>query len=264
MARTSSDAAPLALAELLAEEMGRLWRHGQPHRAEDFLHRHPALADSPDAILELLAEEIGLRQEDGDEPDPAELEQRFPLWAEQVRALLACSRLLHAQAVVFPEAGTTLGDFQLLAEVGRGCHGARLPRPAGGPGRPAGGAQDRAVARARNISVWHGCSTVTSFRSTRHTSFPSTDCAACACPISGATLADLLRTMADTPPARRTGADLVAALEQLQRTAPAAVPVGGPACRFLARVSYVRAVCWLGACLADRAPVCAGAWACPP
>src|SRR5262249_40874986 len=50
---------------------------------------------------------------------------------------------------------------------------------------------------------------------------------------------------------QRTGQQLVAALERAQAAAPLTVPVGGPACEFLAGASYTRAVCWLGACLAD-------------
>src|SRR5262249_44365034 len=40
-------------------------------------------------------------------------------------------------------------------------------------------------------------------------------------------------------------------LGQTQAAARVAIPVEGPACRFLARASYVQAVCWIGACLAD-------------
>src|SRR5439155_400373 len=50
-------------------------------------------------------------------------------------------------------------------------------------------------------------------------------------------------------PARRTGAALLRALEDAQVVATG--PVQGPACSFFASVDYVRAACWIGACLAD-------------
>jgi tetratricopeptide (TPR) repeat protein len=245
--------APLALAEQLAEEMGRLWRDGQPHRVEHFLHRHPALAGSPDAVLELLAEEISLRQEDGDEPDTRELERRFPSWSGQVRVLLACARVLHARPAppAFPEAGTVLGEFDLLAELGRGGHarvflaqqltlGGRLVVVKLGP---RAGQEHLCLARLQH-------SHIVPLYSAHE--FPAQGLRGLCQPyFGGATLADLLRELAATPAPQRSGADVVAALERLQRAAPVTVPVGGPACRFLARASYVRAVCWLGASLAD-------------
>ena len=243
----------LVLAELLAEEMARLWQNGQPQRVEHFLRRHPALADSPDAVLELLAEEISLRQAEGDEPDTRELERRFPAWPGQVRALLACARVLHTQPgpPAFPETGATLGEFELLAELGRGGH-ARVfvARQLTLAGRlvvlkvgPRAGQEHLSLARLQH-------SHIVPLYSAHE--FPAQGLRGLCLPyFGGATFADLVRALSATPPRQRTGADLVAALERLQRVAPVSVQVGGPACRFLARASYVRAVCWLGACLAD-------------
>jgi tetratricopeptide (TPR) repeat protein len=63
----------------------------------------------------------------------------------------------------------------------------------------------------------------------------------------GAALAAVLRLIEAIPPGRRTGLDLLRALER----ASAAGTATAPACQFLARASFVQAVCWLGACLAD-------------
>src|SRR5207302_1825853 len=68
--------------------------------------------------------------------------------------------------------------------------------------------------------------------------------------LGGATLARLVE-MQLRPPAQRTGADLVGALDQVQAAAPVAGPVRGPARAYLSRQSYVHAVCWIGACLAE-------------
>jgi hypothetical protein len=66
-----------------------------------------------------------------------------------------------------------------------------------------------------------------------------------------ATLATLQGLLEGAPSSRRTGRDLVAALQQVQAAAPVPLAVDGPMCRFLARASYVQAICWMGACLAD-------------
>jgi tetratricopeptide (TPR) repeat protein len=67
----------------------------------------------------------------------------------------------------------------------------------------------------------------------------------------GTTLANLVTAVGAIPPEQRSGKDLLDALQKNKASAPFAVPIDGPACRFLARASYVQAVCWLGACLAD-------------
>src|SRR5262249_60088946 len=63
----------------------------------------------------------------------------------------------------------------------------------------------------------------------------------------GARLARLLGELERAPAANRGGLDLLCRLHE----APASPAPPGPARRFLARASYVQAVCWLGACLAE-------------
>jgi tetratricopeptide (TPR) repeat protein len=67
----------------------------------------------------------------------------------------------------------------------------------------------------------------------------------------GTTLASILARLKSVPVEQRKGRHLLDALRQAQLAAPCFVAVEGPACRFLAQASYVQAVCWLGACLAD-------------
>ena len=67
--------------------------------------------------------------------------------------------------------------------------------------------------------------------------------------LGGTTLARLIDD--STPPGQRTGRDLLVALKKSQASSPVSIPVAGPACRFLGRASYVKAVCWIGVCLAD-------------
>src|SRR5262245_22905911 len=114
-----------ALAARLAEELAARWRQGEQPCAEEFLARHPQLADQPEAALQLIYEEICLRQELGQEVNAEELVGRFPQWRDQLEVLLDCHRLLQAGAAapVFPAPGEALGDFCILAELGRGAQG---------------------------------------------------------------------------------------------------------------------------------------------
>jgi Flp pilus assembly protein TadD len=67
----------------------------------------------------------------------------------------------------------------------------------------------------------------------------------------GATLDRLLPNMQTLPLAQRTGQSLLDALDRVQTPGRVDVQATGPARQILAGSSYVQAVCWLGACLAD-------------
>jgi serine/threonine protein kinase len=244
---------PAGLAERLAEEMARRWRAGERPIAEEYLARHPELEAHPEAALELVAEEICLRAEAGLGAGAADLLRRFPHWARQVQALLDCHQLMAPQPAPlrFPSAGEALGDFRLLAELGRGAHGrvflarqaALADRPVVLKLGPGAGREHLSLSRLQHTHVVPLYSA--------H-DFPERGLLGLCLPyFGGASLADLLGRLADRSAGQRTGLDLLRALEQTQAGAPAAPPVGGPACEFLARAPYVRAVCWVGACLAD-------------
>ncbi len=243
----------LALVERLAEEMARLWRRGERPRAEAYLALHPELAERPEAALELIAEELYLRQEVGLEIEPADFTRRFPHWREQVRALVDCHLLMAPQfaAPHFPAAGETLGDFHLLAELGRGAHGrvflATQPllahRPVVLKLAPRAGREHLSLSRLQHTSIVPLYSV--------H-DFPERGLRALCQPyFGGTTLSALLCAVEAVPADRRAGRDLLRALERSGDVAPAALAVQGPACQFLARASYVEAVCRMGACLAD-------------
>jgi tetratricopeptide (TPR) repeat protein len=250
----SEPPAPVAtLVERLAGEMAARWRGGERPLTEEFLARHPELHDQPEAVAELVYEEICLHQEFGEDVSAASLRDRFPRWRDQLEVILACHQLLEADAGPprFPAAGESLDDTHLLAELGRGAWGrvflATQPRLADRPLVlklvPRGAQEHLALARLQHTHI-------VPLYFVRDD--PARNLCLLAMPyFGGATLAQLLEWLRDVPPARRTGKHLLQALQAIQAAAHLALPVAGPACRFLARASYVQAVCWIGACLAD-------------
>ena len=228
-------------------------RAGERLRVEDYLARHPSLADDPEAALELLAEEINLRDEAGQAPGAEELATRFPQWRTQVLTLLECHRALSGRLgrPRFPAVGELLGDFRLLAELGRGAHGrvflAAQPSLADRPVvlklGPRTGREHLSLSRLQHTHV-------VPLHSVHD--FPERGLRGLCQPyFGGATLAELLRRLKSVPPRQRTGLDLLRALREAQARNTLATAVRGPACRFLEQASYTDAICWIGACLAD-------------
>jgi serine/threonine protein kinase/Flp pilus assembly protein TadD len=240
------------LIESLVEDMACRWSRGERPRTEDYLARHPGLVERPAAVMELIYEEFCQRQEHGEDADPAEVLRRFPQWGEQLRVVLQCHDLLaESEAYRVPTVGETLGEFRLLAELGRGSRGqVFLATQLSLAGRlvvlkvaRSGGAEHLSLARLQHTHIAPLYSVQEDAgRRLRALCMPY---------FGGATLDRLLAALRGSPPGRRTGRDLVEALRAAQAAAPVSVPVAGPACEFLARSSYVRAVCWVGACLAD-------------
>src|SRR5262249_5074349 len=109
----------------LVEEMIRRWRQGDCLLPEDLLARHPELWEHPEAVADLIYEEVCLREESGQEVHLEQVLRRFPQWRPQLEVLFDCQRLLGPSRAVphFPAAGEALGDFLLVAELGRGAQG---------------------------------------------------------------------------------------------------------------------------------------------
>jgi tetratricopeptide (TPR) repeat protein len=246
------DAAETLAAELIGE-MIRSWRQGQRLLTEDFLARHPALWEHPEAVADLIYEELCLRREHGPEVPPEQVLRRFPQWRPQLEVLLDCQRVLGPPraAPLFPAAGESLGDFFLLAELGRGAQGRVFlasqlslgERPVVLKLLPCEAREHLSLARLQHTHI------VPLYSVQDH---PARRLRALCMPyFGGATLAQLLDALAPQPPARLTGQDLLDALDRIQAAAPLMAPALGPARQALARASYVQAVCWAAACLAD-------------
>jgi serine/threonine protein kinase/tetratricopeptide (TPR) repeat protein len=243
-----------ALTARLIEEMTAAWRQGNCLSVEEFLARYPDLGDQPEAAVRLIYEELCLRQESGQEVTTAEVLRRFPQWQPQLEIFFDCYRLMQGRAAVpsFPQVGQVLGEFRLLAELDRGARGrvflasqaSLADRPLVLKITPCDGQEQLALARLQHTHI------VPLYLVQ---DFPTRNLRVLCMPyLGGRTLLRLLQTLSTQPPERRTGQHVVDALNEAPVVAAdAALPAQGPARKFLARASYVEAVCWIGACLAD-------------
>jgi serine/threonine protein kinase/tetratricopeptide (TPR) repeat protein len=242
-----------SLLQRLVEDMNRRWQAGERARAEEYLDRWRELHDQPGAALELIYEEVCLRRENGEEVAEAEVFRRFPQWQTELAVLLDCHRVLGPTLAAprFPAAGEVLGEFRLVTELGRGSAGrvflatqpALADRPVVLKLVPLTGREHLTLARLQhtNIVPLYAVESDPS----RHLRL------LCMPYFGGLTLAQLLQALADRPMVQRGGADVLAALRRAREAAPVTLPDAGPAAEELAGPSYTRAVCWVGACLAD-------------
>src|SRR5262249_30049403 len=69
--------------------------------------------------------------------------------------------------------------------------------------------------------------------------------------LGGATLAQLLDRLRGEAPKQGGGQAILQVLDEFQGPVALPLPANGAARVFLARASYVRAVCWIGICLAE-------------
>ena len=216
-----------SLATEQVEAMVAAWRRGERPLAEEFLARHPELGD--EAAIRLIYEEVCLRQEAGLEVDPAEILGRFPQWRAKLEILLDCHRLMEPprSPAAFPDEGEVLGGFRLLAELGRGASGriflASQPSLADRPMvlkvTPCGQEEHLSLARLQHMNIVPLYSEqVLLARDLRILCMPY---------LGGATLAQILETLWDCPPARRTGKHLLEALDRIQARRRSRSPARG-------------------------------------
>ena len=229
--------------------MAAAWERGEQVTAAEIFERFPDL--DAESAIQLIYEEFCLRREAGLEVDSAEVVRRYPRWKDELRALFDCDRLIAPGGAVagFPEIGETLGPFRLLAELGRGASGRTFL--AADPGLadrlvvvkivPADQEEHLALARLRHTHI------VPLF--SEHT-FPERCLRVLCMPyLGGASLAQILKDIAGIPVGQRSGKLLVETIDRNTRTASA--PFDAPFRRSLEHSSYVHAITWIGACLAD-------------
>jgi WD40 repeat protein/tetratricopeptide (TPR) repeat protein/predicted Ser/Thr protein kinase len=108
------------LTALLLEDLERRWQAGERPSVEEYLKRHPQLAEDPDSAAALLLREFLLREKAGETPSADEYLHRFPACADAFAALLRLHRSLAAretpeQATPEPQTGayTPAGEDEL-------------------------------------------------------------------------------------------------------------------------------------------------------
>ncbi len=235
----------------LIDGMAAAWARGEPIGAEEILAGNPGLGE--ESAIRLIYEETCLRREAGQEVPTTEVLNRFPRWKGQLEVLLGCDRLLRpmSHAAVLPEAGEDLGPFRLLAELGRGASGKTYV------------AAEPALANRQVVLkvISDDQEEHLSLARLQHThiiplfsehAFPERGLRALCMPyLGGTSLARVLEALASIPPADRRGQDILDVLDRVEASRPEPIQPDGPYRRYLQQASYVEAICWIGACLAD-------------
>lgn len=240
------------LASDAARAMADAWQNGQRIRVEQVLEQHPGLATAPRAVLRLISEELFLRREAGEIVAMQDILARFPRWRAELELLLACHELFDEQPPPdFPEAAEACGEFVLVRELGRGSQGrvflATQPSLCDRP----------VVVKLTALDVAEHLS----LARLQHTGIVPLYLAQdlperrlrllCMPYVGGASLAAIAAAMKTCPIAQRTGKTIAEALVRCHCETTNTVPLGGPALDFLKQATYVEAICWIGACLAE-------------
>ena len=152
---------------------------------------------------------------------------------------------------VFPGPGETIGEFRLLAALGRGVRGAVFladqpnlaHRTVVVKLTPRDGGEHLSLARLQhpNIVPLYCVQDVESL-DLRLLCMPY---------LGGIPLSRILAELEGIPIPRRTGRHILDAIDSSRAESPIGNTDQRPARAFLARASYQQAVCWIGACLAD-------------
>ncbi|QEH35122.1 Serine/threonine-protein kinase Pkn1 [Aquisphaera giovannonii] len=232
-------------------EMASAWARGRPVAAEDVLAEHPEL--NTEQAVRLVYEEVCLRREAGQAVATAEVVRRFPQFRDELEFLLDADRLMRplAKAAELPEAGEDLGPFRLLAELGRGASGrtyiaaepALADRQVVLKVMAADQEEHLSLARLQHTHI------IPLF--SEHTFADRGLRALCMPYLGGASLGAVLEAVAKVPPGGRRGRDILDAMDAAQKGRPAPASSDGPYRRYLEQAPYVKAICWIGACLAD-------------
>jgi serine/threonine protein kinase/Flp pilus assembly protein TadD len=227
------------------------WRRGERPLAEEFLERHPELDD--DNAIRLIYEEVCLRHEAGLAVDHEEILRRFPKWRAELEGLLDCQRQIEAKLSppALPQEGDVVAGFRLVRELGRGAAGAVFlavqpslaDRPVVLKITPRGREEHLSLARLQHMNIVPLYSEhVLQTRNLQVLCMPF---------LGGATLRQVLDLLKGRDPSERSGRLLLDAVDHVQAQLPITPGAAEPLRNFIARCSYVEAVCAIGACVAD-------------
>jgi WD40 repeat protein/tRNA A-37 threonylcarbamoyl transferase component Bud32 len=125
----------LDLTRRVCAELDRRVRAGETVRSEDYFLSFPGLAASEDSALEVILTEFAARVECGQPNVPEEWYERFPQWRGELEELFQLHELMTeshpepgpgeipCRVTSMQAAGSRLGHFELLEELGRGALG---------------------------------------------------------------------------------------------------------------------------------------------
>src|SRR5581483_6718856 len=240
------------LVSQLAHEMAERWARGERPLVEEFLDRYPQLRLKPELAIDLVYEELCLREEQGEPIDPQALYRRFPSWQKTLELMVDFQQ--HRQPAIeepqFPQVGESFGEYELIAELGSGAEGRvyLATQPALADRHvvlklgPRTGKEHLSLARLQHTHI------VPLYAIHED---PKRGLRALCMPYFGsATLARLQEAMNELPSEQRDGKQLLAALDKVQAV-PLPAPARSPGRHLLARASYVQALCWITAGLAE-------------
>ncbi len=237
-------------------DMAERWRRGERPTAEEYLAQHPDVASLPEAAIDLIYEEVCLRQDAGETVDEKEIYRRFPQWRTELEVLLRCDRILTAVAPTpqFPVVGEVMGEYHLTAELGRGAQGrvylatqrSLADRPMVLKITPPDGREHLTLARLQHTHIVPLYTVQDdAIRHLRMICMPF---------LGGITLGQMLERVTSRSSQPGSGRQITAALNEKKQTGEdhlQSTSVRCPARSLLESLSYIQAVCWIGACLAD-------------
>jgi serine/threonine protein kinase/Flp pilus assembly protein TadD len=231
--------------------MAAAWARGQRVTADEVLARHPGLSD--EAAIRLIYEEVCLERESGHEVPTTEVINRFPRWSDKLEVLLGCDRMLRplGRIAELPQIGEDLGPFRLLAELGRGASGKTyLAAEPGLADRlvvlkviPDDQEEHLSLARLQHTHI------IPLFS---ERAFPERGLRALCMPyLGGTSLARILEELSEIPPGQRRGRQILDVIDKAHPGRSVPSTSDGPYRRYLEQASYVEAICWIAACLAE-------------
>jgi serine/threonine protein kinase/tetratricopeptide (TPR) repeat protein len=263
------------LQELVRIDLEYGWARGRARSLHDYQSDFPRLFQNPADLGAIAFEEYRLRRQAGEDPVPEEYRQRFgvdvsdwppprhpsghaappPATVLGSGAFARFFRDVHrtdpqaarqlAQALsAMPDSGTTFLGFHLIAELGRGSFGrVYLARQGELADRPVAlKVSGDVLGEARSLAQLQHTNIVPIFSVHHASPFH----AVCMPFLGSTTLEDVLRDLGGRPSLPTSGRALV---DVVQRGAPAA-PARAPL-KALEGLTYVQAVLWIGARLAD-------------
>jgi serine/threonine protein kinase/Flp pilus assembly protein TadD len=250
------------LAASLAQTMSEAWRNGKRPVVEEYFEQHPELEANPEAAVQLIYEEITLRRTYEKELTDQEIFTRFPKWKAALGMLLECDRLIEPTDLAdtglrpdlpehWPNVGTSLGAFRLLAHLGTGTIGKTFlasdpdlaDRPVVLKLTARGLGEHLSLARILHTNV------VPLYAAP---DFPDRNLRALCMPYLGGTSLDrVFAEIRDRNEGRPTGQSILDAIDRLQLKGVPEVRTEGPARQFLGELSFPDAMTWIAIKMAE-------------